>query len=273
MPKNPQKTLVPRSTALSTEVGQVSYIRGRAITELARSVSFGEAIFLLLQGRLPTRQQRKMFEAVLVMAIDHGPNAPSADVARRVASTGNPLNTAIAAGVAAIGDHHGGAIENIGKLFFQAMQVRGSNKTRAEKILAASLQSSGRIPGYGHRVYTKDIRVTALFKLAKELHLPQEYIRLATVLEKSLAKHKGKKIPINIDGGMAAVLLTLGFPWQVFRGVFIIARTPGLAAQAWEQVQREPPVVRSREEFVYDGPPIRVVQKKRKAHRHIRKAS
>ena len=56
-------------------------------------------------------------EMILVSSVDHGATPPSSLATRVVMSGGNPLNAAVAAGILAIGDSHGGAIEACARLF------------------------------------------------------------------------------------------------------------------------------------------------------------
>lgn len=250
-----------RLTAITTEIDGIPYIRGYALPELLQRVSFGDAIFLILTGELPTPKQRTIFNAILVTAIDHGLFAPSTDVARRVASNGNPVNTAVAAGVAAIGDAHGGAIEQAGRLFQDALALQDLTlDAQATWVVTQGLTQYKRLPGYGHKIYTVDPRVTALFMVAAEQELLHPALTLARLVEQKLEAVKKKKLCLNVDGGMAAVCTAVGLPWQKFRGLFIIARTPGLVAHTLEQMQREPPVLRSEDAAVtYDGPSPRPV--------------
>src|SRR5580704_15773470 len=48
-------------------------VRGYAIQDLIGRVGFSEMIWLTLRGELPTAGQIRLFEAVLVSAVDHGP--------------------------------------------------------------------------------------------------------------------------------------------------------------------------------------------------------
>src|SRR3712207_389604 len=98
-----------------TSISKVSpneiLVRGYRVDELTRTRSFGDVVYLLLTGDLPKGNQGKLVEAILVSCCDHGLASPSADAVRFVASAGVPLQTAVAAGVSAIGEWHGGAIE------------------------------------------------------------------------------------------------------------------------------------------------------------------
>ena len=97
--------------------------RGYRQEDLIGEVPFSHSVFLLLKGRLPTDNEGKMMDAILTSSIDHGITPPSARAARTVASSGVPLPTAVAAGIMAVGDVHGGAIEQ-GALLLQEGVIR-----------------------------------------------------------------------------------------------------------------------------------------------------
>src|SRR5829696_1657992 len=103
-----------------TSISKVSpneiLVRGYRIEQLTRGRSFGDVVYLLLTGELPTGREGELVEAILVSCCDHSLASPSADAVRFVASSGVPLQTAVAAGVSAIGEVHGGAIEPCAKI-------------------------------------------------------------------------------------------------------------------------------------------------------------
>jgi len=43
---------------------------------------------------------------------------------------------------------------------------------------------------------------------------------------------------MNIDGATATVYAELGFPPELARGLFVLSRSVGILAHAWEQTQR-----------------------------------
>ena len=71
-------------------------LRGYRIDELMGEVSFAQAIYLALRGELPSPQIGRLIDAMLVSSIDHGVTPPSTQAARLTASTGAPLNAAVA---------------------------------------------------------------------------------------------------------------------------------------------------------------------------------
>src|SRR5512136_1522582 len=105
-----RRNMEPWRTAITTSDEKSIFIRGFDVTALMVQATFADTIYLLHQGRLPTPDERRLIDAILIGVSDHGPAAPSAAAARIVAS-GNrkSLEAAVAAGVLAMGDAHGGA--------------------------------------------------------------------------------------------------------------------------------------------------------------------
>jgi citryl-CoA lyase len=237
-------------TAISTHNDGELYVRGIRLTELIKEAGLAEVIFLVLGGRRPEKNEEKMLEAVLISMIEHGVEVPSAFVARSVASTGNPSNSALAAGILAIGDFHGGAIEKAA-FYLQSSET-------PQKIVADALQKKEHLPGYGHKIYkTEDPRATALFKKAEELGLARKYLSRARDIEKELARESGKSVPLNVDGAIAAIISELGFDWRLGKSLFVLGRLPGLIAHVAEENKNEKPYRRlDPEDVEYNGPTL-----------------
>src|SRR2546423_14365109 len=85
-------------------------VRGHDVLALMREATFTDLVFLLHHDRLPSSDERRLLDAILIGVADHGPGAPSC-AAARLAASGNrqSLSAAVAAGVLTIGDEHGGA--------------------------------------------------------------------------------------------------------------------------------------------------------------------
>ena len=79
-------------------------------------------------------------------------------------------------------------------------------------------------------------------------------------MEKELEDMRGKSLPINVDGAIAAVLCEWGIPPEIGNAFFIIARVPGLVAHIHEEWKRMRPMreIHPRD-FEYDGPDEREI--------------
>lgn len=247
----------PWKTAITKIEPNKVAVRGRDIASLMGHVSFGAAVYLILRGEPPTEKVGRLMDAILVSSIDHGVTPPSVLAARTVASTGASLSASVAAGVASINKHHGGAIEDCARVLHRIVQraeKEGSLDQGAGEVLSEMKAAGKRMPGFGHRIHTQDPRTARLFELAREAGVTGGCIDAAHAVERLFAK-QGKPLPINVDGAIAAILMQLGFDPAVMNGLFMIARAPGLVAHVFEEQTREKPMrVIEPRNAEYDGP-------------------
>jgi citrate synthase len=238
-------------------------LRGYAIGELMGTRGYAEVVWLALVGELPTPAQGRLLDAILVSSVDHGVTPPSTLAARTAASTGAPVNAALAAGVLSVNRHHGGAVEDCMKALALAaghMKEKGAPPAEAAAWLLAAIKEKGkRLAGFGHRLHTADPRTATLLALADELKLAGDGVALARALEGAFAAG-GKPLPLNVDGAIAACLYDLGFDPSIANAFFIIARMPGWLAHVREEWAREKPMRRLEPSaWEYDGPAERSV--------------
>jgi citrate synthase len=250
-------------TAIATSDETHIWIRGYDVTALMTRAGFTETIFLLHQGRLPNTGERRLLDAILVAVADHGAGAPSC-AAARLAASGNrqSLSAAVAAGILAIGDEHGGAgsacMEMIGAGAELATNGATSMEEAARRIAEEARAQKKRLPGLGHRVHTQDPRTGVLFAMARESGLAGKGMAFMEALEQRV-RETIKPLPINIDGALAAVLYDLGFPPAFGKLVFIIGRVAGLTAEVAEEYAREK-AMRIHIPVTYDGEPPREIE-------------
>ncbi|HSO06636.1 MAG TPA: citryl-CoA lyase [Pelomicrobium sp.] len=243
-------------------------LRGYPVEELIGRVSFPAMIWLMLRGELPTEAQAALLGAALVAAVDHGPQAPSIAIARMAMTCGLGINNAMASAINALGDVHGGAGEQA-VTFYQAIVARMDAGAAVGDAVAAELDAfsaaGGRfVPGFGHRFHPVDPRAPRLLALVDEAAragtVSGRYAGIGRAVERALAARKGKVIPMNIDGATAVIYAELGFPPPLARGLFILSRSVGILAHAWEQSgqgkRNKGPIPREWL-WTYGGPPAR----------------
>lgn len=219
-------------TSISKTTDGRHEIYGKDLVELIEKHSFIEVVFLLLKGALPTENEAKLLNAMLVAAVENGIEAPSIFVPRIVAASGNAFHAALAGGMLAIGEHHGGAGE-------KAAQIFSSGKT-AKEIVDEYESAKKFIPGFGHKIYkTEDPRAAALYRKAKELGFSCKAFELAYAIEQELEQRKGKKLPLNIDGAQAACMAELGLDWRLGKALFLISRIIGMSAHVLEEIKQQ----------------------------------
>ncbi len=233
--------------------------KGYRQEDLIGNVSFSNVVYLLLKNELPTKEHGKMMDAIITACIDHGLTPPTAIASRTVASGGVPLPTAVAAGILSIGDAHGGAIEKGAKYLQEGVKrMMAESKIPEEmaKILVEDANNQNkRILGYGHRVHSADPRTKRLFELAKELDISNKHVTLSKCIEIELEKSKGKKLPINVDGAIAAIISDMGFDHRLGKAFFLIGRAAGLVAHVYEEQTDEKPMRKMFSiDYEYKGP-------------------
>jgi citrate synthase len=238
-------------------------LRGYRIDELMGQITFSQAIFLAFKGDLPSPEVTRLLDAILVSSIDHGPSAPSAMASRMSASTGAPLNAAIAAGVLSINRYHGAAIYDCMDVLMEGIRRADDEGKSLDEVASQLVDEYGaqkkRIAGLGHRVHSDDPRTAKLFSLAAEAGVASRGVEMIQALHRSLLA-LGKTLPINVDGAIAALLVDLEMPHALANAFFIIARVPGLVAHIFEEQSRERPMRRIHPtEYTYDGPQPRSI--------------
>ena len=241
--------MVIMSGKWKTDISKEGTVRGYKLDELINNLTFTEMIFLILKGELPKKNEVKMMDAIFVSCVEHSIAPPSITAARISASAGNPLNAAVAAGILGIGDFHGGAIEASAK-----MMQENSGKD-ADQIVKEYRGQKKILAGFGHKFYKdSDPRTIQLFKIAEENGIAGKHVKFAKELEKAIEKNLGKKLVMNVDGSIAAILSDMGFDWRLGKGFFVIPRVVGITAHVYEEMTKEKPFRRLSEEDVeYSG--------------------
>lgn len=212
-------------------------LRGYDLVEMGGRFSFGDTVYLLMMGELPPGREGDLLEAMLVMTAVHGINSPSTHTTRAVASCGAPLQTAVAAGISAIGEHHGGAGEACARLLQEAIRAHPdmSVDELAQLIVFEAREDKRRLPGFGHRIHNPDPRTERLFALSEEWGISGRHTALALAIASALQEATGRSLPLNVDGALAALISDMNMDWRMGKTIFILGRTAGLAAHAQEE--------------------------------------
>src|SRR5208337_4121946 len=121
----------------------------------------------------------------------------------------------VSAGVSAMGEWHGGAIEEAAKLLQDGVtRVKNTSLSMeivAEEILLSHRDSDRRISGYGHPTHTNDPRTKRLLEIADQNHFHGDHVGLALMIERLTEKIFNKHLILNVDGCKAAIISDMGF--------------------------------------------------------------
>ena len=208
----------------------------------------------MLNGQKPTEAATRVMDAALVLHAEHGSNA-SAFVGRATASTLTDVYSAITAAIGALkGPLHGGANAGVMATLEEVGSVDG-----VEDYVLETLESpSGRVMGFGHRVYkVLDPRAQILKDLAKDLAEEsgdskwfEMSLEMERVMDREMEK-RGKQVRANVDFFSASVYRMLGFPKDMYTPIFAVSRISGWMAHLFEQYA-DNRIMRPR--LVYQGP-------------------
>jgi len=92
------------------------------------------------------------------------------------------------------------------------------------------------------------------------------FAAIGRTVEAVLAERKRQSIPMNVDGATGVIFAELGFAPPLCRGLFVLSRSVGALAHAWEESQsgerNKGPIPRHLL-WQYKGPAARPMKKKR----------
>ncbi|HEU5467724.1 MAG TPA: citryl-CoA lyase [Steroidobacteraceae bacterium] len=231
-----------RHSAISASNPDTIVVRGHDLcADLIGRVSFTDHAWLLVAGKLPSPEQRRVLDAALVAIAEHG-LVPSIAAGRiTLAAAPEALQGAVAAGILGCGSVILGAAESAARFMRGILAGGGARDLQAavQAALAEARDARRAVPGYGHPLHKRaDPRVARLLEIAGETGLAGRHVEVARLIERELPAVSGKPLVMNVSGAIAAVLLDAGFPLLAVKGVPIIARTASLVAHLLEEQER-----------------------------------
>jgi len=215
-------------------------------TELMGEVTLTELAFLLVRKRIPSAEETRLLDAVLVSLADHG-LTPTV-LAARLTHTGAPesIQGAIAAGLLGAGSVFLGVVEDTAR-FLDEILERGDAEAGsetpvrrlAERAVSERLAEGLRIPGLGHPVHkVQDPRTPRIYEIAEQTETLGPHLRLLEVVAEVHADQTKRQLPVNGAGVAGAALADLGFPAELLRGLALLARTAGLLGHLAEEMEQ-----------------------------------
>jgi citrate synthase len=209
--------------------------------DLVGKITFTDMTSLMLRGRLPTPNEAKMLDALLVLLVEHG--MVSHVIAARLVYHCAPeaIQAAVAAALCGAGSVHLGSSEWSAKMLTEALPSDGKNRD-LEQIATAIFDEYSvrkqRIPGIGHRTHAEgDPRAETLFGIAKENKIYGSYCELLQKVSEVATQRRKRLIPVNVTGAIAAIALDMGFPWQITKAFALIGRTLGVMGHIAEEIR------------------------------------
>lgn len=217
-------------------------VRGYDLTEeIVGKLTFSEMTFLMLAGRMPTEGQTRMVDALLTILVEHG--MVSSIVAARLTYHTAPesIQAAVAAAILGAGSVHLGSSEWCARMLQEALPPGLHNADLGAIAAVVVTQYEGRkqrIPGIGHRTHAEgDPRADRLFQIARETEVYGRYSDLLQRIARAAESARGRRLPVNVTGAIAAVASDLELPWQMSKAFAIIGRTLGAMAHIGEEIR------------------------------------
>jgi citrate synthase len=217
-------------------------VRGHdLVDDLIGRVSLGDMAFLELKGRLPTEKESVVFNALAVTLVEHG-MTPSA-IATRLTYFGAPesIQAAVAAGLLGIGDRFGGSIEEAARTLQEALagaEPGADLPAVARQVVASYKERKRPIAGVGHPIHKPiDPRTPRLFDIATANGFSGRFVKLMELISEEAERAYGRALPVNATGAIGAIASELEIPWQVSRGLAVMARAIGLVGHLQEELQ------------------------------------
>lgn len=250
------RTVVPAAwSSAITKVDETRVsLRGQRLEDLLEErVSFAGALLLLWTGKPADPAATEVVNACLVAAMDHGPTAPSALVARTASSARQQPIACVASGLLALTEYHGAGVSGCMDLLSRAPSD-GSLREWAVAEVDAARAAGRRIPGIGHRSHTRDLRSERLLSFIPG-EAEQPSAAAVEALREAVSERSARDMPVNIDGAVAACLHHVGLDPVYGDLLFALARSAGLAAHVVEERSRQRPMRTIDPTAVaYDGP-------------------
>jgi len=250
-----------RLLAKTPTIAAFSYrhVKGLPVVYPDNSLSYVEN-FLSMIARMtePRYEANPVFvralEVLFILHADHEQNC-STNAVRAVGSSHVDPFSAVSAGVAALfGPLHGGANEQVLRMIEEIGDV-----ANVPKFIEGVKGGSGRLMGFGHRVYKSyDPRAKIVKRLADDVFKitgVDRGLEIALELERIALQDEyfvSRKLYPNVDFYTGLIYRSMNFPTEFFTVLFAIARMSGWLSQ-WEEMllDKEQKIARPRQ--IYTG--------------------
>ncbi|MCP4680841.1 MAG: hypothetical protein GY864_00730 [Desulfobacterales bacterium] len=250
-------------------VSEVSYknvhrivTRGYDTTELMEE-GYGvvEVLFVDYQARIPTIEEGKMLNYVMIMMLEDGLSGPAA-ISRIVAKSKTFLTQACGASIMAFG-HAYGAYSSFGnrvEKYIKRAEPEGLTLGEAAELL---VRENGIDEALGvSSLMLKDPAAKRMMARAEKLGVAGVNIEFMKEVVTAAQNTSSEPVDIDMLGATGAVMQDLGFTPEATWAILAITRSFGAGAHYIEEVEREE-LLRMGQQLMpredYDGPEDRPV--------------
>ncbi len=226
--------------------------------------NFTQVIGQVITGKAVDLDIARMLEAMIVASVDHGVTPPSAQATIIASSTRAAYEVAVANGVSAITDVHGGAGAKAAQFFSECVSRSADQRIDLEKatteVMSEYVRGGRRIEGMGHRIHTNDPRRDVLWRLAADTGIAARNVAVSKIVSKVIKQVRGMDLPVNVDGVIGAIVADMSLAPSLAKALFIWGRVAGLSAHYFEEIASQPKMRRINfAQAVYKGVPYREI--------------
>ncbi len=276
-PKNPfdyydrEYGTMPRDTkrAPFQWVSEVAYknvhrivTRGYDTTELMEE-GYGviEVLFVDYQARIPTLEEEKMLNYIMILTLEDGLSAPAA-ISRIVAKSKTFLTQACGASIMAFGHAYGAfsAFGNRLENYLTKIKEEDLSLQAAAALLVEENLNDEALGVSG--LMLKDPAAKRMLARAEKLGIAGEYIALTKEVVKAAQEAFDEPVDLDMLGATGATMMDLGFTPEATWAILAVTRSFAAGAHYIEEVEREESNRLGQEltpEEDYDGPEERPV--------------
>lgn len=218
---------------ISSMVAIIHRIRmGLEVVEPRSDLSHAGNFMYMLNGKVPTADETKAMDLILILHAEHGFNA-STFAARVIGATLSDLYSVITGAIGALkGPLHGGANTEVLKTLAEIGDVKNVPQWIANKRARKEV-----IMGFGHAVYqVEDPRAKHLKELSRRLSIQSgdpKWYDISVEIEQQVKPVINKNC--NVDFYSASLQHYMGIPGDLFTCVFAASRIAGWCAHVLEQ--------------------------------------
>jgi citrate synthase len=253
-PKNPfdyydrEYGTVPRDTkrAPFQWVSEVAYknvhrivTRGYDTTELMEE-GYGviEVLFVDYQARIPTVEEGKMLNYVMIMALEDGLSAPAA-ISRIVARSKTFLTQACGASIMAFG-HAYGAYSAFGNRLETYLKRAEEENLSLDAAALLLVEENARDEALGvSDLMLNDPAANRMVARAEKRGIAGKYIGFTRKIVEAAKKFSTEPVDLDMLGATGATMLDLGFTPEATWAILAVTRSFAAGAHYIEEVERE----------------------------------
>ena len=246
--KNREYGTVPEDTTRAPFrwVSEVAYknihrivASGYDTTELVEA-GYGliDVIFIDFQARIPTIEEAKMLNYVMVLSLEDGLSTPAV-LSRIVAKSKTYLTQSCGASILAFG-HAYGAYSAFGNMLDKYLAKVETEGKSAEEVAEVLVKENLDNEALGvSNLMLKDPAAKRIFARAEELGVAGKYIAFTKEIVKAAQKISKEPVDLDMLGATGATMMDLGFSSEAIWAIVAVTRAFAAGAHFCEELERE----------------------------------